>query len=67
MKKKLDWATSEDYKAVFKHLEERGLDTNNEYFYVELLESQGRAIFRKGLRGWLTNLGTVLDVGHFKL
>jgi hypothetical protein len=54
MKKKLDWASTEDYKAVFKHLDERQLDTENEYFYVELLESQGKAVFRKDLREWMS-------------
>ena len=67
MKKKLNWAGTEEYKAVFKHLEERQLDTDNEYFYVELLESQGLAIFRKDLREWMSSLKVTLDVKSFKL
>ena len=67
MKKKLDWATTEEYKAVFKHLDERQLDTDNEYFYVELLESQGKAVFRKDLREWMSSLKVTLDIKGFKL
>ena len=67
MKKKMDWATTEDYLAAFKHLEENGAPTDNEYLYVQLLESVGKNVYRKDLKDWLSSLSTTINIKGFKL
>ena len=64
---KLDWARVEDYKAAFKYLDEQSAPTDNEYLYIELLESVGKTVFVKDLRNWMQSLGTVVNLKGFKL
>jgi hypothetical protein len=64
---KLDWASVEDYKAAFKYLDEQGAPTDNEYLYVELLESAGKTVFVKDLKNWMKSLNTTINLKGFKL
>ena len=64
---KINWANSEHYEKAFKHLDDQGLDTSNEYYYKELLEAHGLTIFAKDLKQWLKSRGTAINVKGFAL
>ena len=64
---KINWANAEHYEKAFKHLDDQGLDTSNEYFYKELLGSQGLTVFAKDLKQWMSSRGTAIDISGFKL
>jgi len=64
---KIDWANTEDYKKAFKHLEEQNAPTDNEYLYVELLESVGKTVFIQDLKKWLKSLSQTVNLKGFKL
>lgn len=66
-KSKITWATTVHYEKVFKHLDDKGLDTQNEYYYKMLLEPKGVTVFNKDLKGWLKALTTDLDIKGFEL
>ncbi len=64
---KMNWANAEHYEKAFKHLDNQGLDTNNEYYYQELLGSKGLTVFAKDLKNWLKSRGTAIDTAGFEL
>ena len=66
-KTKTTWATAENYETAHKYLEDKGLDSQNEYLYKELLESQGVTVYMADLKKWLKSLGTTLDTKGFSL
>lgn len=64
---KINWASTEDYQAAFKYLDEQGAPTDNEYLFVQLLESAGKTVYKKDLRDWLKSLETLVNLKGFKL
>lgn len=69
MKKKLNWATSEEYAKAFEYIEQSGGNVENTYLYKDLLEANGFVVYVKDLKDWLSaQLDTnKVSVSGFKL
>ena len=54
------WANSEHYEKIHAHLADNNLNTENSYYYVEILEQKGFTVYHKDLKEWLASRGTAL-------
>ena len=63
----LDWANESDYEKAYLHIEEHNGDTTDVYYYRQLLEGVGKAVYQKSLREWINHLGKVYETKGFSL
>lgn len=61
------WANETHYEKAHAYLEDQKLDSSNQYYYVQLLESKGVTVNKADLRNWLKSLNGNLNTKGFEL